>query len=226
MLNNATIKTRLLSTMIVMVVLVTLLSGIGVYSLREAMQSIVTLEDEAVIAQRLASRVRNRTAEIRTQLALALQHDPTYPSAKLHDHAIEMHFQTIEKSRSDIAETLEKLDRMALAPVIKAALDETAVARKTMFASGIDPTQAALLAGRYEEAAFILVKKLNPSYQQFDKTNRDFLDTISKQGEALQQRAEKRYSVMLTLSIGALLLCIVATIIAGSVLIRDRKSVV
>ena len=220
MLNNVTIRTRLFSTIIVIVGLVIVLGGIGLYSQREAMQALTELHEDAVIAQRLASRIRNRAAENRTQLALALQHDPAYPASKLHDHPIDLHFNTVEKNRAEITETIQTLDKMNLSPRVRQALDKTAQARKAFVAEGLNPTMAAIKEGHYSDGAFILIKKMNPLFQEFEAQNRTFLDVINQEGEDLKQQSEQRYSMMLAISLGILLIAITAAVISGWVLVR------
>ena len=220
MFNNVTIKTRLLSTIIVIVGLVVFLGGLGVYSQKQAMVSFSELYEDAVVAQRLASRIRNRAAENRTQLALALQHDPAYPGAKLHDHPIDMHFKVIEKNREEITATIQELDKMKLTPSVRQALDMTAQARKAFVGEGLNPTMEAVKEGRYGDGAFILVKKMNPLFQEFEQKNRTFLDAISAEGETLRKQAEDRYALMLVISMVTLLIAVTSAVISGWVLVR------
>lgn len=48
-------------------------------------------------------------ADNRSQVMLALQHDPANPSARLHEHPLAMHIDNTLKNREEINRLLERL---------------------------------------------------------------------------------------------------------------------
>ena len=218
--NNASLRSRMLGSLGVLVGLTLILAATNLYSLRSSNQAIEAVHTNGVLAQRLANRIRNLTADNRTQVALALQHDPASPASRLHDHAISQHLDTIAENRTKVDQALAELQQLALPNGSRTTLEKAIAARMAFISDGLAPAVQALQSAQYLEAARILTTRMNPLYQEVDQATHDFLDQVVAQGEQAMATSHATYTKMWTLAVVVLLLALAAAVVAGIVLMR------
>lgn len=162
MLARMTIKTRLITLLVAgMAVLLLIIAGsfFGISNLQEAMQDIA---DRRIHLIRNANRVMYGMADNRSELLLAVQHDPRGRAAAMHDHPIGKHFDKIEANKVKIGEYLAEMDKGSRSEEGRRLLKELLDARTQYLAEGITPAYAALKEGDYEKAQQVLLTKVNP----------------------------------------------------------------
>ncbi|MFZ5484937.1 MAG: methyl-accepting chemotaxis protein [Pseudomonadota bacterium] len=220
MFNNASIRSRLIGTLLFLIALMLILGTIGLVNLKSANSAMETIYEEGALSQRMASRIRNLVAENRSQVMLAMQHDPASPLFKLHDHPLEMHLDAIKDNKAKIDDALAQLDKMALSADIRAKLVEAGQARQTFVTEGLEPAVKTLREGRFFDTGATLLTKINPLYKEVDNKTRAVVEAILADVQAKQADAHDRYTNALILSLTFLALAIAGAIASGIILLR------
>lgn len=143
MFRNMTLKTRLIGTLALMIALMLALGIAGLVSLSHSRETIQVLHED-MTAMRLINRVRGLIGENRAQVALALQHDPSLPVSRLHDHPLSHHLDAISANREKITEALAQLEKLQLSDDVKSKLEPVMEARRQFVAEGLTPAVEAL----------------------------------------------------------------------------------
>jgi hypothetical protein len=107
-----------------------------------------SIAQESVAPIVVLARIDNALLSTRLQALAGFLHDPAGEASKLHDHAVDLHVQAIDKARSRIEEDLRA---RSLPP--GAATQALAGALGDYIFRVVEPTQAALRAGRWQEVA-------------------------------------------------------------------------
>ena len=137
-----------------------LLGGFGLYELRKADHEVESMLEQSVVAQRLANRIRTRIADNRMQVALALQHDPASPVAKLHDHPLSMHLDTIAENKKAIDDAIAQLQRMDMPQDHRRELAKVVEARDKFVQEGLLPAVEAVGKSQFIAAAVQLIQAI------------------------------------------------------------------
>ena len=194
---------------------------IGLISLASlALVEFAKLEVEAksvarqVPAVRYAQRIIVRALDVRSQLLLALQHNPAIPEiVQLHDHPLQMHLDAARKSANELRDGVQQL--LLAAPETRheqsAKLQALEVAIEQFETQGVQPIIKLFETGRYAEANVLILKRTNPLYNQLKAIASDLSDTL------IQSAASKTTTLDSTLdtipwiigfgSVATLLLC-------------------
>ena len=194
---------------------------IGLISLASlALVEFAKLEVEAksvarqVPAVRYAQRIIVRALDVRSQLLLALQHNPAIPEiVQLHDHPLQMHLDAARESANELRDGVQQL--LLAAPETRheqsAKLQALEVAIEQFETQGVQPIIKLFETGRYAEANVLILKRTNPLYNQLKAIASDLSDTL------IQSAASKTTTLDSTLdtipwiigfgSVATLLLC-------------------
>jgi len=163
---NTSIKWR-----IVMLVAIPLIALIGVAVVGLNLATVAnqggreTYEKSMKPLQNLAE-VSQLMADNRSQIMLALQHDPTNPNSKLHDHPITLHTDVLGKNRDRITVLWDGYLKMIDDAEEKTFAEKFAETRTVYVREGLTPAVEQLLAGQFTEAQVTLLKKINPLFKQ------------------------------------------------------------
>lgn len=180
-------------------------TGIGMWGIQHSNQALGELHDEALVPSNLVSEVVLFMGENRSQIALSLQHEPTNPFAKAHDHALTMHLEKIQANRHHIDELVNKLNNLSLDSATKQKISEWTMIRQRYVEEGIGPAFQALQKDNYLEANRILLEKVNPIYQQAFNVNRELMRHFEQYGESLHQNEQTNFERIFWLgTIGAI----------------------
>ena len=164
-------------------VAIVVLGGIAVLSAGTTQSEVHTMANRAK-ALRLSQRVNVRALDVRSQLLLGLQHDPAAPDiVRLHNHELAFHFDSLEKSKAEMADALKGLKDLApeldssVAPMI-VELERT---HASYLADGREPMRSRLQAGEFVEANTLLLKQTNPAYDALRKVTQEFNNVLESQ---------------------------------------------
>ena len=114
MFDNYTIKFRLTAIIVIMFGLIVMVGGIGLYGMITSTKEADMLMSEHVRPAILLGQIRFLQADNRSQVLLGLQHDPEGPFAKMHDHPLDLHAETIRKNGEKVAELLDRSEEQRL----------------------------------------------------------------------------------------------------------------
>lgn len=176
MLNNMTIKARLVllvSVIMVIGIIVATAAYSGISNLQAATEDIANRRINLI---RTSNQLMYVMADNRAQLMRAIQHDPANPAAKLHDHPITKHLDAITDTKKQIDEKFADMEKWTRSAAGKQALKVFYEARMLYVSEGLLPALQAIRAGKFEEAQALLATKVNP-----------LLDVALKHGNELAQ---------------------------------------
>ncbi|NHC07200.1 methyl-accepting chemotaxis protein [Azonexus fungiphilus] len=139
-------------------------AGIAVWGTGQTHDNAVRLNDGGLKPTQALAVIGRLMAENRSQVLLTLQHDPAGAYAGLHDHEIEFHTRQIDANIAEISRQWEIYARQISSPAQQQLADAFVEARMRYVKEGLLAAKEALLAGRFDDANMILLKKINPSY--------------------------------------------------------------
>ncbi|WP_415033289.1 methyl-accepting chemotaxis protein [Azonexus sp.] len=208
-------------TMALLLGMMAVLGFSGLSGLQASNAQLVGMYKENMQPSNLVNRATFLLADNRTQIMLALQHDPANPAASLHDHPLERHVEAFQKNRQEIDALLTQLSTVPLRDSEKALLETLLSARKRYSQEGLDPVMASLQGGKYHAAGEALLTQINPLYAELQKAANALNDDLAAGANARYQDAEARYGTIRNLSIGLLALALLLAVGAGVFLLTS-----
>ena len=193
MLHNMKLKTRLIAGAGLMAFLLLNCGLSGLYVLSLFNRTITSgYEDQLVPAVELAE-IGQRMMDNRTQILLALQHNPSQESSRRHDHPVTVHTDKILANRDEITKLWKKYVTRHMTPE-EAKLAEAHAAQRTHYVSaGIMPARAAILAGKYDEATQLLLDVINPTFETAYATRTALFRLSENVARQEHENSERRY---------------------------------
>ncbi|MDP2879135.1 MAG: methyl-accepting chemotaxis protein, partial [Sulfuricella sp.] len=205
MLSKLNVGPRLIFLVVLMAIFMVSIGIIGLRATSTVVSSLETVyADRTVPLADLGKVARLINSDI-DQILRALQHNPNYEVAKLHDHPVSAHINRIEANEAETDKTWEKYMATYLTPEEKQLAEDFMQKRKVFLAETLLPTVQALKNNDFS----------------FDTTNR-FLKgsstNLKDMSEALQaltalqirvakeefDQAETNYTTARAISIGAI----------------------
>lgn len=168
-------------------------------ALSQTNRNVNSLYEERFEPVRIIGGIGRRMAENRGQLLLALQHDPASPFAKMHDHPVNMHTDTVTTNIAEITRMWEEYQKTIRDEEHRALAEAYATARKSFVQDGLMAARDLLLREEFAEANLLILQKANPLYT----VAAEKADMLFKFHTELAHRdmaaAQERYAGMLTL---------------------------
>ena len=164
MVARMSLKLKLVAGFGVMLAAIALIAGLGLWGMGQSNRSVEQIYKGALQPNQALASIGKLMADNRSQVLLALQHDPASAYAKLHDHSLEFHLKQIEGNIAEISKNWESYKATIQGETQQKLADDYVEARKLYVAGGLLPAKKALEEGKYEEANLILLQKINPAY--------------------------------------------------------------
>lgn len=218
---SLSLAARLWGSIALILALMLLVGVIGLRSIGESNHSLEVLYQDKQLPSNLANKMMFLLADNRAQVMLALQHDPANPSAKLHDHPLDLHIENTLKNRQEINATLDELKKHALNEQEQALFAKFSATRERYSSEGINVARRLLQEGKHQEANELLLLKINPLYAEMKRDGEALISELSHSAAETHQAAEARYATIRNLTIGSLLGALLLGGIGGWLLIRS-----
>jgi PAS domain S-box-containing protein len=218
---SLSLAARLWGSIAVILALMLLVGVVGLRSIGESNHSLEVLYQDKQLPSNLANKMMFLLADNRAQVMLALQHDPANPSAKLHDHPLDLHIENTLKNRQEINATLDELKKHALNEQEQALFAKFSATRERYSSEGINVARRLLQEGKHQEANELLLLKINPLYAEMKRDGEALISELSHSAAETHQAAEARYATIRNLTIGSLLGALLLGGIGGWLLIRS-----
>ena len=218
---SLSLATRLWGSTAAILALMLLVGVIGLRGVSESNVSLQTLYQEKQIPSNLASKMMFLLSDNRSQIMLGLQHDPANPSARLHDHPLDLHVDNTLKNRQEINAALDELKKHRLSEQEQALFAKFSATRERYSSEGINVARRLLKEGKYLEANELLLLKINPLYAEMKRDGEALISELSRSAAETHQAAEARYATIRNLTIGSLLGALLLGGIGGWLLTRS-----
>lgn len=224
MLKNISIKSRLVGAFALFTLLLMIVGGLGIYSGQHNVSLLqnLTLKDKSAEADIV--RIKYRMEYNRSELLRAIQHDPSFSMAKLHDHPVKKHIDALDASIKILKEKFEAYKAGIVDDEEKRLLELWVSDSNNM---GIDPiTQvvAAIQAGQWEAAENMTVKVINPLYLKSDADSKALVTYLTERAEKNRVQVGSNINQMTYLLIGVILLGVMLAVLTSWWLVRGITS--
>jgi len=220
MLGNIKIRKLIIAVLGLMMLLVAIVGALGLYSTahtRELFKD-VSLRDSQ--AETTFAQIRLLMETNRSQILQALQHNPGFDWAKLHDHPLDIHFTAIDKASASINQLWKQYHDSIAAPDEKRLADAWFEKSAGLGVKHIADAAAALKSGQWDEAEQVLIAKINPTYRVGTVASTELSEFLSARGIANGVAVETSIGRTTWLLAAALAASLVLAIATTVVLVR------
>ncbi|EXJ11126.1 MULTISPECIES: methyl-accepting chemotaxis protein [Nitrincola] len=171
-------------------------------------------------------RIGGLMEQIRTELLLSIQHNPTGQFASMHDHATSLHTGRVKASIAEIDRLWSHFMSVYHGTEATQLANQFQTAYQQYLTDAVQPTVGFLESGEYVKANLHILRSVNPLYAQADKA-RDALSDRKLRGaqeakENLDQLSSRLTTQLIVLSLTGLL---IALFVAWRVISRFKKGV-
>jgi methyl-accepting chemotaxis protein len=212
MLSNMTIKARLILLVGAIMAVIVFNQAVGYYSISALRAETQDIAERRIHLIRTVNRIMFTLADQRAELMASLQHDPSHPLAKLHDHPTTKHLDKMAANKAKLDEYFADMDKLTHSPEGKAALKELADARNAFVNDALKPAMEAIKSGQWDGAGTLLLTKINPLNgaamekgrviaEHEDQAAKHALETASANAERMEYLM--LFGMLLALAIGA-----------------------
>ncbi len=198
---RVSIRARLIAVMLFMAVLLAGGATVGIGGIALTNDALDRTYQARLEPVDMIGRISTLMSDNSRQVMLALQHNPANPFAKYHDHPMTVHTDAIVQNRDEITALVAELDKRDLGEQLKPLLASYAEARKAYVGEGLAPAREALLAGDYDQANLILLRKVNPHYAKAAGLAREVQDALKQSARDEYAAAKERYALIRLASI-------------------------
>jgi methyl-accepting chemotaxis protein len=221
MLDNLSIKSRLIGILGFLGLLLIAIGGLGLKGQNRAHVQSEMLLEEHVKPAILLGKIRLLQAENRSQILLALQHAPDSPFLAMHDHPVTFHTDQITKNAEEINRLMNEFQAVQMDdPTAKEMLAKFQTTREAYFKEGLAPAREAQLAGDFMKSNEVLLKKVNPLFKQTMEAGSALEDRIITEGGREQTESRKDFAFFRNLSIASTAVGLVLAVVCGLLLVR------
>ncbi|WP_127477581.1 HAMP domain-containing methyl-accepting chemotaxis protein [Sulfurivermis fontis] len=208
LLQNFTIKTRLVTLVTLATVLMIAIGLMGLTGMRHANGSLNTVYNDRLVPTGQISRILEMMQDNRTQLLLSLQHDPASEFSKMHDHPIDMHLKVAEDNIEKISSLWQAFMASYMTEEEKKLAEDFAIKRGVFVNEGLKPVITLLKAGRYHDANETLLKRVNPTFYTATGAAEKLLQLQLDVAKAEYDKAEAEYTLIRNASLTLIVVAI------------------
>lgn len=187
----ASVGTKLKISVLLTLIAFLVLGYQGISGMRIAASDIEELYSQGMQHTIRTSKVIDELGNARSALLLAFQHDPSSKTASMHDHPVEFHIKQIEES-------LKTLHHIIDNELLQSDLDASEAQLVSDLAKIVDritdlgfvPAIEKLKSGDFEGSNLVLLKVINPNFQQAYQYAEQFFAMQVEEGRESFEDAE------------------------------------
>ena len=220
MLANVKIKTLISAALGVLMLLMAAVGGLGLYGTFHTSQIFREVALRDTKSENSFVQIRFLMETNRSQILQALQHNPAFGWAKLHDHALEVHFTAIDQASKDIQRVWAEY-RASIGSAEEERFGQAWHERSGgLGLESIAEAMANLKAGQWDGAETILISKINPTYRLGNAASVELSTFLLKRGKVNDLAVDAMTRNTSYLLGGALLVSLLFVVATALVLIR------
>ena len=220
MLANIKIKTLIIGALCMLTLLVAGIGVLGLYGASHARQAYKEVALRDAKSETAFAQIKVLMETNRSQLLQALQHNPGFDWAKLHDHALEVHFGAIDKASAGIEQLWNDYHAAIDSAEERQLADAWFEKSGGLGVKAVRVAAAAVKAGQWDSAESMLIGTINPSYRVGAAASSELSDFLQQRGKSNALAVETRVAQMNYLLGGAVVLSLLLGAGATALLIR------
>ncbi|MCP3670900.1 MAG: HAMP domain-containing protein [Gammaproteobacteria bacterium] len=205
-LDKLTIKFRLIFLVVFTSTLMIIIGILGLNEMNGQADAMNEMYEKRLVASGELGEIISLMRDNRTQLPLALQHDPTNPFVKMHNHKTELHTDRVAANIKQITKIWSGYMAREMNEDEKVMADAFAKSRKLFVVDGLQPAREALIAGEFAKANTIFLEQVNPLFKSADADVEKLLQLEMKLAKSLEVEAREAHGSMVTLFL-TLIIC-------------------
>ena len=217
---SLSIQSRLWAAVAVILTLMLIIGVLGIRGIAESNEQLDRMFKEKLAPSNAANQMMVLLADNRAQIMLGLQHDPSSPNSKLHDHPLDMHIEATLKNRETINALHEDLKKISLSEKEQQLLTKLGDTRERFSKEGINLARGLLKDGKFLEANQLLLLKINPLYAELRRDGDALIQEFTRTAELNFAAAEVRYQSIRNITIGSLIFALLLALIGGALLVK------
>jgi len=221
MLKNIGIKALIILTVGVLIALLAAIGGFGIYSADRSVTMVQSVVVHDIQQAAAVEGIRLRMETNRSQILLALQHNPALDYSKMHDHPLEIHYKIITESTRELNDLWSKLSANIQLPEVKKPADEWYAVSGKLGVESLSLATTALQAGDWDTAQRTLVTIVNPAYKKGDVAAAALREVLHNRSEAKSIAVRSDLTQMAYLMLLVIVLAVLLSLVAGAFLVRS-----
>ncbi|PKO88576.1 MAG: hypothetical protein CVU16_13680 [Betaproteobacteria bacterium HGW-Betaproteobacteria-10] len=219
--SSITLRARLWATMALMLVAILAVGILGSIGMTESNNELSHLYKSKLLPSNRANDAMELLADNRSQIMLALQHNPDNPNAKLHDHPLSQHLDKMRDNTAKVDTIFAELKQSTLASAKEQEiLTQFDAVRQRYIKEAIEPASEKLQAGNYEEANKLLLSKANPLYAEISQTGNSMINLLAQDAEQEFANSLQRYETERNIIIGLIVFALAVGLLASIFLVK------
>ncbi len=226
LLANLSLKAKMTAGFGAMLAVLAIVALLGMWGMARTNDEVTGVYERRVLPLQEIAIVGKLMADNRTQVLAAMQHDPSSPYVKLHDHGIELHLAAIDKNMALISEHWEAYRKHAHSPEHLKLVEALDQARGRYVKEGLLPIRAALAEGRYADANDIRRKQVDPAYAEASQSIDSLLKYLTEAGERQVAGAEASFgNARMWMILAGLLALAVGVVVARALILTVTRPI-
>ena len=214
------LRLRLWSVTLILAAMVGLVGFLGLAGQKSAIDELDAIYSSNMEPANAVNRAISLLSDSRSQLMLGLQHDPANINARLHDHPLSTHLDSIASNLAELDGLFAALQAASLSNAQRALLEKFSNTRKDFVGEkGLANSRALLAGGKYNEASAHLLGSINPLYRTMQREGQALIDDLTSQAKARHAEAVSDYEQSRNLDIGLLVVAMLLAIGGGAYLV-------
>jgi len=205
MLSRISVVFRLLTITAVSLLALAGVGVIGVLSTGTIQEMVSRTETEALKPIEQISELNERLQESFREILLALQHNPTLPAVKYHNHVVKVHIDAVEKALQRMTEIFQEYRKSPAGDLFK-EITARAEAAEAKLAEDLRREEALAAADQpesYSQLGIQVTTKTIPLFKEAKKSAAELLEKHRQLSIQIEQAARSQYaSVRLGMIVG------------------------
>ena len=221
LMRRVSIRTKMLAAIAVTAVLLLGGAGIGISGISSTNDDLGAAYHEHLRPSLAVAKIVERLGDNRSHALLALQHNPTNPFSRMHDHPVDLHLDAMVKNRDAIEALRADYEKREKSPEEAALAQAFFAARDTLGREGNTPVREAIKAGDYDKANVILLNKINPLYKDVMEKGEALEQYLAKSGDDAYAASQDRYLTIRNVGIAGTLVALGVMLAAALYLLQS-----
>jgi len=171
-------------------------------------------------------RIGGLMEQIRTELLLSIQHNPTGQFFSMHDHATSLHLGRIKANVDEIDRLWLHFMSVYHGTEATQLASQFQTAYRQYLVDAVQPTVSFLESGEYVKANLHILRSVNPLYAQADKAREALSDRKLRGAQEAKENLDRLSAKLIAQLIGLSLIgLLIALFVAWRVISRFKKGV-
>jgi len=217
---SLSLRHRLWAALTVILALMTTIGVLGIRGIADSNSQLDRMYREKLVSSNMSNQMMALLSDNRSQIMLALQHDPGNPNAKLHDHPLDRHIEATLKNREAINALLDDIKKLELSEKENALLAKFSETRERFSKEGINLARGLLSEGKYTQTNELLLLRINPLFAEMRRDGEALIQELANSASHNFADAEERYKNVRNIIIGSLIFALLLALAGGALLVK------